>query len=96
VTFQSSARDAVFIAETSGNLVGVVSLHILELFHEAGRLGRITAFVVDADSRGNGIGTALVAAADKFFRSSGCVRAEVTSGNHRPPHMTSTRRKDTF
>jgi GNAT superfamily N-acetyltransferase len=64
-------------------VVGLASLHILELFHEAGRLGRITSFVVDVNSRKQGVGKALVAAADEFFRRSGCVRAEVSSGNHR-------------
>lgn len=46
-------------------------------------IGRITSLVIDSDQRGVGIGQLLVEAADQFFISSGCVRAEVTSGDQR-------------
>lgn len=65
-------------------LLGLISLHALELFHAPGRLGRITALVVADDARGQGVGAGLVDAADRWFRAAGCVRAEVTSGDHRP------------
>jgi len=78
-----SSTDAVLVAENENGIVGVASLHVLELFHEEGRLGRITSLVVDAASRGKGIGKLLLEAADEYFVRSGCVRAEVTSGSHR-------------
>lgn len=78
------AGDSVLLAEVDGCVAGVISLHVLELFHAEGRIGRITALVVDAGQRGRGVGEALVAAADRFFTGQGCVRAEVTSGDHRP------------
>ncbi len=75
--------DSVLLAEVDGAVTGVISLHVLELFHAEGRIGRITSLVVDAGHRGRGVGEALVAAADRFFAGQGCVRAEVTSGDHR-------------
>jgi N-acetylglutamate synthase-like GNAT family acetyltransferase len=79
----SSPNDVVLVAENEGIIVGVISLHVTELFHAPGRIGRITALVIASDRRGEGVGKLLTEAADAFFRSTGCVRAEVTSGDHR-------------
>lgn len=78
-----STCDTVLLAQDGENIIGVISLHVLELFHQPGRLGRITSLVVDDDFRGQGIGAMLVAAADAFFTKKLCVRAEVTSSDHR-------------
>ncbi|EJE52192.1 acetyltransferase, N-acetylglutamate synthase [Acidovorax sp. CF316] len=80
----AQAGDNVLLAEVDGRVASVISLHVLELFRAEGRIGRITSLVVDAGQRGRGVGEALVAAADRFFTGQGCVRAEVTSGDHRP------------
>ena len=84
VAVAESTTDAVLVAEAAGAVVGVASLHTFDLFHQAGRIGRITSFIVDGLVRGEGVGKLLLAAADDFFRSMSCTRAEVTSGNHRP------------
>ena len=81
--FAASECDEAFVAIASGRVVGCIGLHAHELFHAAGRLGRITALVVDKASRGSGAGRALIEAADSWFRSRGCIRAEVTSGDER-------------
>nr|WP_223997881.1 GNAT family N-acetyltransferase [Burkholderia gladioli] len=60
------------------------SLHALPLFHAAGNLGRITSMVVDERYRGNGVGSGLIDAAEHWFRQVGCVKLEVTSGDHQP------------
>ncbi|QKS85534.1 GNAT family N-acetyltransferase [Pseudomonas bijieensis] len=83
VALELSARDTVLLAQDGKNIIGVISLHVLELFHQPGRLGRITSLVIDDDFRGQGVGTMLVSAADAFFTEQLCVRAEVTSGDHR-------------
>nr|BFE95625.1 hypothetical protein GCM10020185_61610 [Pseudomonas brassicacearum subsp. brassicacearum] len=63
-----SARDTVLLAQDGKkNIVGVISLHVLELFHQPGRLGRITSLVIDENFRGQGVGAMLVSAADAFF-----------------------------
>ena len=73
----------VLIAEHEGKVVGCISLHVMKLFHAAGNAGRITALVISSESRGKGIGKALVNAADEYFKSMDCVKTEVTSGDHR-------------
>jgi ribosomal protein S18 acetylase RimI-like enzyme len=79
-----SLNDLILVAEKDEIVVGIISLHTTELFHTDGRIGRITSLVIDLDQRGYGIGELLVDAADEFFIFTGCVRAEVTSGDHRP------------
>jgi GNAT superfamily N-acetyltransferase len=81
---EGSATDAVLVAEATDLVVGAATLHSFDLFHQSGRIGRITSFVVDTSVRGAGVGSLLLAAADDFFRRAGCIRAEVTSGDHRP------------
>jgi len=83
-----SANDLVLAVDDNETVIGVVSLHVQEMFHQEGRLGRITSLVIDEQYRGIGVGTLLVSEADRFFKRSVCVRAEVTSGDHRPQaHM---------
>jgi N-acetylglutamate synthase-like GNAT family acetyltransferase len=79
----ASDHDAVYVAEISGGVAGVIGLHTTELLHCSGRLGRITALVVSSGKRGSGIGKALLEAADGYFLKQDCIRAEVTSGDHR-------------
>ena len=74
-------NDLVLVAEDDGIVAGVISLHVTELFHAAGRIGRITSLVIASDKRGEGMGKSLIQAADAFFIAAGCVRSEVTSGN---------------
>ncbi|EAQ98747.1 GNAT family N-acetyltransferase [Congregibacter litoralis] len=82
-TFETEALDQVFVAESGGAVCGVVSCHLTSLFHQDGSLGRITSFVVDEEHRNTGIGRSLIEAAEEFFQRAGCIRSEVTSGEHR-------------
>lgn len=84
-SFAKSLVDAVFVASVSGHasLLGVVSVHLLPLFHAPGLLGRITSLAVSSETRGKGVGKALVAAAEEWAWSAGAQRMEVTSGDHR-------------
>ncbi|ODP31749.1 GNAT family N-acetyltransferase [Pandoraea sp. ISTKB] len=76
--------DAAFVAlDESENIVGCMGLHALTMFHRAGRLGRITALVVEENVRGSGVGHALMAAAHAWFNQRGCEKFEVTSSDHR-------------
>ena len=79
-----STEDAVLVADFHGEIAGFLSFHILPLFHVAGGLGRITALAVSSRFKRRGIGRQLVAAAECFAWSHGCIRIEVTSGDHRP------------
>jgi GNAT superfamily N-acetyltransferase len=82
--FAHSEVDEAFLAIQRGRAVGCISVHVHALFHAAGQLGRITSLVVESSAQNRGIGRALVERANSYFRSSGCIRAEVTTGDHRP------------
>ena len=79
-----SSSDTVLVAEdpTTG-IVGVVSVHLVPLFHAPGSLARLTALAVAPGHQRKGAGRALVAAAEAFAWPRDCRRVEVTSGDHR-------------
>jgi ribosomal protein S18 acetylase RimI-like enzyme len=80
----ANPEDGVLVAEEAGGIVGLVSVHSFEMLHRPGRLGRITALVVSASARSRGVGSQLLSAAESHLRANGCVKLEVTSGEHRP------------
>ena len=84
--FATSATDAVFVAVGNPEtpVAGVISVHLLPLFHTSGYLARITSLVVLTRVQRHGIGLALVKAAEAFAWEHACQRIEVTSGDHRP------------
>nr|WP_175800528.1 GNAT family N-acetyltransferase [Burkholderia anthina] len=72
------------LAVIDGRIVGCISLHALPLFHANGNPGRITSLVVDGVCRGRGVGSVLMAAAQRGFEHARCVKLAVTSGDRRP------------
>jgi GNAT superfamily N-acetyltransferase len=70
-------------AGDDGVLVGVAALHVMPMLEMTGKLGRLTALVVDERYRSRGLGQSLVAAAEKQARAAGCVKMEITSSRHR-------------
>src|SRR6267143_1378466 len=78
------ATPTVLVAEdpTTG-IVGVVSVHLVPLFHAPGSLARLTALAVVPGHQRKGAGRALIAAAEAFAWEHDCRRVEVTSGDHR-------------
>ena len=76
--------DTVLVVEDPATgIVGVVSVHLVPLFHAAGSLARLTALAVVPRHQRKGVGRALVAAAESFAWAHDCRRVEVTSGDHR-------------
>lgn len=66
----ANGDDAAFVAvDEHGQIVGCMGLHALTMFHLAGRLGRMTALVVE-NVRGSGVGRALMAAAHAWNSTS--------------------------
>jgi GNAT superfamily N-acetyltransferase len=74
---------AAYVADAGGELLGVVAVHVCPFFEHAGSWGRIVALVVSDQARRQGVGGQLVAAAEAFAASRGCVRMEVTSADRR-------------
>jgi GNAT superfamily N-acetyltransferase len=74
----------VLVAAIRERLVGLASFHRIVLIHMDGFLGRVTSLVVTERERGRGIGRRLLAAVEEYAWSNGCLRIEITSGDHRP------------
>ena len=75
----SADADEVYVAESAGRVVGVVHLHVAELFQRAARSGRVMALVVDEQFRGSGVGRALMETAEARACELGCCQVEATS-----------------
>lgn len=73
----NSALVAVGIGDA--RIAGLITLHQMHVLHRPHPVGRVTALVVDAPLRGQGVGGALLAAAESAFRHAGCGLVEVTS-----------------
>jgi GNAT superfamily N-acetyltransferase len=74
---------AAYVAEDEGDLLGVIAVRVCPFFERPGSWGRITALVVADRARGRGIGSQLVAVAEGFATTRGCLRMEVTSADRR-------------
>ena len=69
----------LLVAEVDNTIVGFASLHWFDMFHQRGKMGRITAMCIQEDLRSKGIGHKLLMAAEEFLKEKGCVKVEVTS-----------------
>ena len=74
---------ATFVAETSGQVVGLVGAHLGLALEFDTRYGRLTGLVVDTDWRGRGLGKALMHHVEHWLRNQGVTYITLTSGNHR-------------
>jgi GNAT superfamily N-acetyltransferase len=82
-SWRDDPASAAYVAETDSGPLGVVAVHTCPFFERPGSWGRIVALVVSEKARGQGIGAELVSVAESFAKRAGCVRMEVTSGDHR-------------
>jgi len=80
---EDPAGAALVAADADGKVLGVIAVHVCPYFERAGSWGRIVALVVSDRARRQGAGGRLMAAAESFAASRGCVRMEVTSANRR-------------
>lgn len=76
-------NQAVFVAEEAGEVLGFVAFLAFRYFHAEGLLGRMIALSVTDQARGKGVGRALVDESERFARTRGCTRMEVTTALHR-------------
>ena len=73
----------LLVCEIGQQPVGFISLHWFDKFHSIGKTGRITALCVDKDTRQQGVGGMLLAAAEQVLRENGCREIEVTTNMRR-------------
>lgn len=66
-----------------GGVVGVLTTSLTQVLHRPRPVGRISMMVVAEALRGQGIGAALVAAAEARLKAAGCGLVEVTSNTKR-------------
>jgi GNAT superfamily N-acetyltransferase len=75
---------SAFVAtDRYGEVIGVVTAHIIPSIHDNEPVAWLTTLVVLEDARGAGIGSALVDHIEKWATHHGARRLSVTSGMHR-------------
>jgi GNAT superfamily N-acetyltransferase len=79
LTALAQANECVLVAQLAQELLGLVTVHITPVLHRPTPVGRLTALVVARRARRQGIGRALVAAAELRLATRGCALAEITS-----------------
>jgi N-acetylglutamate synthase-like GNAT family acetyltransferase len=77
-TLEAEGR-AVLVAERDGVVIGCLTTSVMRVLHRPAPVGRISMMVVEEDVRGQGIGAALVRAAEEVLAAQGCYMVEVTS-----------------
>ncbi len=71
------------VVQGETSLLGAITLHRTVVLHRPKPVGRITSLVVDPSVRGQGLGRALVLAAEEAVVQAGCGLLEVTSHQRR-------------
>ncbi|ABK47893.1 MULTISPECIES: GNAT family N-acetyltransferase [Shewanella] len=75
--------DEIYLAESEGVVVGLISLIFFDYFPSQQQICRITALVVAEASRGLGVGTQLIDLAKGRASELGCRQLEVTTSMRR-------------
>ena len=74
----------VVVAESGGEVLGFVAVHVIPRFDQDDCFLRILALVVDPGVRERGLGRLLMAEAERIGRTAGASFVEITAGHHRP------------
>jgi N-acetylglutamate synthase-like GNAT family acetyltransferase len=81
--FASEPASRLQVADSAGGVVGLVATHIVPRLDDDRCSCRITDIVVATSHRRHGIGSALIAAAEREARRSGAPRLDLSSGEWR-------------
>jgi len=71
------------ISKIEGKVVGMIGLHKGIFYERNGIYVRITAFVIDEEYRGKGIGRKLIQEAELWAKNQGALAIGLTSGNRK-------------
>ena len=71
--------NSALVVQGEDSLLGMITLHRMVVLHRPRPVGRITSLSVDPSVRGQGLGRALVRAAEEALARAGCGLVEVTS-----------------
>jgi len=80
----ASPFSTVSVADSGGEVLGFVAVHLRPRFEHDDRIARVLALVVDAGVRERGVGHLLMAEAERIAAAAGAAFIEVTAGHHRP------------
>ncbi len=72
-----------FVAEIDSRVVGLATGHVFSAIHSTHPVGWLSSLVVSSDAYRQGVGRALVDAAESWVRSRGAVRINLTSALRR-------------
>ena len=73
----------ILVAELDTEVIGLVCLQIVPVFHLAEPLARITTLVISSKFKRHGTGRRLIAEAEMLAWEHGCGHIEITSGDQR-------------
>ncbi len=73
----------VLVAESDGDVIGVVTVHLFQSLHASEPVAWLTTVVVDENVRGKGVGSELVGRAEEWAIEQGAIRVSLTSALHR-------------
>jgi GNAT superfamily N-acetyltransferase len=76
-------RQALLVAVERGRVRALLALHTMYSLARGAEVVRITALVVAGDARGQGLGRRLLREAERFARTCGAQRLEISSGTQR-------------
>lgn len=76
-------HEVVLVAVRREQIVGLVTLNIMQVLHRPTPVGRVSTLVVAKLERGKGTGRALTAAAERILKERGCGLVEITSNFRR-------------
>jgi ribosomal protein S18 acetylase RimI-like enzyme len=78
-----NSTSCCLVAESAGDVIGLVSAEPVYYFPTGKTLCRITSLVVASTHRNRGVGRKLLAAVAEFARQHDCSSLELTSAEHR-------------
>lgn len=80
---QAMPNAILLVAEVKSEVLGLITCHVFPSIHSPTPIAWITTLVVAEDTRGLGVGSMLLAAAERWAAENGAERVSLTSGGHR-------------